>query len=253
MDSYYKPDLQFRMGESGTVYPEYRDEIETSARTGIPSEQKIVTNYQFGHILTASYPVAYGGRTVAFISVEIPMLTLERDINNFVVRVIIVSGIIMLLLLVVDIIFLMKAIIRPIITVASEAEKFVGNNAEISDKLEKIKTHDEIQRLSESLLHLEIDIKDYIENITKITAEKERIGAELNVATQIQADMLPSIFPAFPDRKEFDIYATMTPAKEVGGDFYDFFLIDNDHIAMVMADVSGKGVPDERQRAALRG
>ena len=243
MDSYYKPDLQFRMGESGTVYPEYRDEIETSARTGIPSEQKIVTNYQFGHILTASYPVAYGGRTVAFISVEIPMLTLERDINNFVVRVIIVSGIIMLLLLVVDIIFLMKAIIRPIITVASEAEKFVGNNAEISDKLEKIKTHDEIQRLSESLLHLEIDIKDYIENITKITAEKERIGAELNVATQIQADMLPSIFPAFPDRKEFDIYATMTPAKEVGGDFYDFFLIDNDHIAMVMADVSGKGVP----------
>jgi len=243
MDSYYKPDLQFRMGESGTVYPEYRDEIEASARTGIPSEQKIVTNYQFGHILTASYPVAYGGRTVAFISVEIPMLTLERDINNFVVRVIIVSGIIMLLLLVVDIIFLMKAIIRPIITVASEAEKFVGNNAEISDKLEKIKTHDEIQRLSESLMHLEIDIKDYIENITKITAEKERIGAELNVATQIQADMLPSIFPAFPDRKEFDIYATMTPAKEVGGDFYDFFLIDNDHIAMVMADVSGKGVP----------
>ena len=66
---------------------------------------------------------------------------------------------------------------------------------------------------------------------------------ELNVATQIQADMLPSIFPAFPRRKEFDIYATMTPAKEVGGDFYDFFLIDDDHLALVMADVSGKGVP----------
>ena len=73
--------------------------------------------------------------------------------------------------------------------------------------------------------------------------EKERIGAELNVATQIQADMLPSIFPAFPERKDFDIYATMDPAKEVGGDFYDFFLIDGDHLGMVMADVSGKGVP----------
>ena len=73
--------------------------------------------------------------------------------------------------------------------------------------------------------------------------EKERIGAELNVATQIQADMLPRIFPAFPDRKEFDIYATMTPAKEVGGDFYDFFLIDENHLGLVMADVSGKGVP----------
>ena len=73
--------------------------------------------------------------------------------------------------------------------------------------------------------------------------EKERIGAELHVATQIQASMLPCIFPAFPNRKEFDIYATMQPAREVGGDFYDFFLVDDDHLALVMADVSGKGVP----------
>ncbi|MBQ7172733.1 MAG: PP2C family protein-serine/threonine phosphatase [Clostridia bacterium] len=70
-----------------------------------------------------------------------------------------------------------------------------------------------------------------------------RIESELNLATRIQADMLPNIYPAFPDRKEFDIYATMDPAKEVGGDFYDFFLIDKDHLCMVMADVSGKGVP----------
>ena len=73
--------------------------------------------------------------------------------------------------------------------------------------------------------------------------EKERISAELNVASHIQRDLLPCIFPAFPERKEFDIYAAMDPAKEVGGDFYDFFLIDDDHLALVMADVSGKGVP----------
>ena len=73
--------------------------------------------------------------------------------------------------------------------------------------------------------------------------EKERIGAELNIAKQIQADMLPQIFPPFPARTDFDVYATMEPAKEVGGDFYDFFLVDDDHLAMVMADVSGKGVP----------
>ncbi len=70
-----------------------------------------------------------------------------------------------------------------------------------------------------------------------------RIESELNLASGIQADMLPNIFPAFPDRTEFDIYAAMDPAKEVGGDFYDFFLIDDDHLCMVMADVSGKGVP----------
>lgn len=68
-------------------------------------------------------------------------------------------------------------------------------------------------------------------------------AAELNVATSIQKSMLPSIFPAFPDRPEFDIYATMTPAKEVGGDFYDFFLADDNHLVVIMADVSGKGVP----------
>ncbi len=73
--------------------------------------------------------------------------------------------------------------------------------------------------------------------------EEERIGRELNTAASIQAGALPSIFPAFPDRKEFDIYATMDPAKAVGGDFYDFFMVDNDHVALVMADVSGKGVP----------
>ena len=88
-----------------------------------------------------------------------------------------------------------------------------------------------------------MEINDYIDHLTEVTAEKERMGAELNIATQIQASMLPCIFPAFPDRNEFDIYASMDPAKEVGGDFYDFFLIDEDHIALVMADVSGKGVP----------
>lgn len=90
---------------------------------------------------------------------------------------------------------------------------------------------------------MEVDIRQYIDNLTAVTAEKERIGAELGVATQIQASMLPCIFPAFPDRPEFDIYASMTPAKEVGGDFYDFFLVDEDHLALVIADVSGKGVP----------
>lgn len=75
------------------------------------------------------------------------------------------------------------------------------------------------------------------------SARAMKNAAELNVATNIQKSMLPSIFPAFPGRPEFDIYATMTPAKEVGGDFYDFFLVDDAHLAMVMADVSGKGVP----------
>ena len=105
------------------------------------------------------------------------------------------------------------------------------------------RTGDEIELLAETFGELSERTKKYIKEIMEITAEKERLGAELNVASQIQQDMLPQTFPPYPDRKEFDIYATMDPAKAVGGDFYDFFLIDDDHLALVMADVSGKGVP----------
>ena len=105
------------------------------------------------------------------------------------------------------------------------------------------RTDDEIQILAEAFSALTKRTQDYIGEIISITAEKKRIGTELALATRIQADMLPNIFPAFPERPDFDIYAIMDPAKEVGGDFYDFFLIDETHLAMVMADVSGKGVP----------
>ena len=83
----------------------------------------------------------------------------------------------------------------------------------------------------------------YMEDLKRITAEKERIKAELSIAARIQQNMMPTAFPAFPDRDEFDIYARMEPAKEVGGDFYDFFMVDDRHLAMVVADVSGKGIP----------
>ena len=86
-------------------------------------------------------------------------------------------------------------------------------------------------------------MQDQVEKYEQEHEAATRMGAELSMATDIQASQLPRLFPAFPNRSEFDVFASMTPAKEVGGDFYDFFLIDDDHIGLVMADVSGKGVP----------
>ena len=106
-----------------------------------------------------------------------------------------------------------------------------------------IKTGDEIENLAQTLKEMEDDLSEYVENLTSVTAEKERISTELDLAARIQQSMLPSIFPPFPERSEFDIYATMEPAKEVGGDFYDFFIIDDDHVGIEIADVSDKGVP----------
>ena len=100
------------------------------------------------------------------------------------------------------------------------------------DKPLRLNTNDEMSEVAHS-----------INAMTASLREKERIGAELELATNIQAHMLPCIFPAFPDHCEFDIYATMDPAKEVGGDFYDFFMLDEKNLAVVIADVSGKGVP----------
>ncbi|MBR4205900.1 MAG: PP2C family protein-serine/threonine phosphatase [Clostridia bacterium] len=86
-------------------------------------------------------------------------------------------------------------------------------------------------------------VKKQNEQYEKQQRENSRIETELSMASGIQSDMLPNIFPAFPERPEFDIYASMDPAREVGGDFYDFFLVDDDHLCMIVADVSGKGVP----------
>ena len=105
------------------------------------------------------------------------------------------------------------------------------------------RTGDEIEVLAESFAKQSARTELYIDQIKRVTAEKERIGTELEMASRIQSSQLPRLFPPFPERKEFSLFASMTPAKEVGGDFYDFFMIDDDHIAFVIADVSGKGVP----------
>ena len=136
-------------------------------------------------------------------------------------------------------------IIRPLKEVQGDIRfyKDTKRSKDVIDSLSKIKSRNEIGQLAEDVIELTREIDDYTKKIAAISAEEERIGTELALAFRIQEAMLPMIFPPFPDRKEFDIYASMDPAKEVGGDFYDFFFIDDDHLCLVIADVSGKGIP----------
>ncbi len=182
------------------------------------------------------------GEIVAILGVEKAMRRLENARNTYVKDVLLGVLAAICLFLIVYSTFLYREILLPILAVTDEAKRFADSNTP-SDKLSSINKNDEIGVLAKAVGKMETDIVEYVENLTLVTAEKERIGAELSIATQIQADMLPGIFPAFPDKPEFDIYATMNPAKEVGGDFYDFFMVDESHLAIVMADVSGKGVP----------
>ena len=136
-------------------------------------------------------------------------------------------------------------VLRPLRTVQENIRlyKETKESEPIVSNLTGLRSRNELGQLSEDVIGLTQEMDDYLSKIETFTAENERIHTELGLATRIQADMLPNIFPAYPDRPEFDIYAEMDPAKAVGGDFYDFFLIDSDHLCMVIADVAGKGIP----------
>lgn len=117
------------------------------------------------------------------------------------------------------------------------------DSAAVAADLAEVKQNNEIGELAADVRDLSKEIDDYLEEIRSITSERERLSTELALGAEIQSAMLPHEFPPFPDKKEFDLYASMDPAREVGGDFYDFFLIDDDHLGIVIADVSGKGIP----------
>lgn len=134
-----------------------------------------------------------------------------------------------------------RSIARPLRRMAAATAKVAHGDLDID--LSDIRREDEVGQLARSFTAMTQDLKKYIKDLTETTAAKQRIESELSIAARIQRSMLPSVFPAFPNRDEFDIYAVMHPAKEVGGDFYDFFFLDDDHLCVVVGDVSGKGVP----------
>ena len=223
----------------------YFDEVWAAYTEGKQTESYMVRHSKkYGYLTSSMLPVKdSGGKVVALLFVDIWMQTIISTLQSFILKMVLISLIVLALFSVIYWLFMRKNFIGPLMKIRKNVTEFAQNDTVTETNLAEIQTEDEIQETAESIATMESDIIKYIDNIQTITAEKERIGAELNVATQIQADMLPRIFPAFPGRKDIDIFAAMDPAKEVGGDFYDFFLVDDDHLCMVMADVSGKGVP----------
>lgn len=171
-------------------------------------------------------------------SLEKSEKSLEKDFN-FIIIVFLVLFFVSFIVICFVCTKLSKNLSSPIIKLC-EATKSIGRgNFELSvDK----NSNDEIGKLAKSFNSMARNLKRYMKNLKKTTAEKEKVHSELMIANRIQKSMLPCIFPAFPERNDFDIYAVMDPAREVGGDFYDFFFIDENKLALVIADVSDKGV-----------
>ena len=146
-------------------------------------------------------------------------------------------------------VWVMHLIRKTVVTPISREQDILKDFAETKESekaiadLVQINTNNEIEVLADNFAAMITEIKKYVDDISHMTEERHRMETELSLAKTIQTGTLPMDFPAFPDRKEFEVYASVNPAKETGGDFYDFFFIDNDRLALTIADVSGKGMP----------
>ena len=229
----------------GTVekpIPEFEDYADNAA---VPP---VTYRSEFGWLRTAMASVMdyETGEAVALAGVDINMTGVMHERIVFLRQSLLFVAILLIVAITLSVVILQRTTIKPLRQLAGAAMRFANEDRAFSKDdviCLDIRSNDEIGDLYREIKSMENRIVDYTEHLTQVTAEKERVSTELRTASDIQESMLPNSFPAFPDRTDFDLYASMSPAKEVGGDFYDFFLISPTQLALVIADVSDKGVP----------
>lgn len=218
---------------------EGKSDIELVYRIDMPRD------YRHKEHVTGLMPIKNsGGEIVGIVCAEVTFTWYKEYLRYFVTNFIQWLIIIILAVIIICSLLLHYRVVIPFIKITKETARFAKSGTLPQKELSfDVARQNELGQLAVGIDSMEKQIIDNMESITKMTVEKERLGAELDIATKIQASALPHEFPAFPERGEFDLFASMDPAKEVGGDFYNFFLIDDDHLALVIADVSGKGIP----------
>ena len=204
---------------------------------------------EWGYAYTTSIVVRNSsGKALGVMSVDIYMHEIETAMRLYPTTVFFATLIIASLFVLLLTRWMNRRVINPLKALQVSASDFVARaNGEDVESLNfenpNIHTKDEIEALADSLIEMTAETKKYMQKLLVETKEREKISADLHIASRIQDGMLPHIFPGFPERSDFELFASMNPAKDVGGDFYDFFFIDEDHLALVIADVSGKGIP----------
>ncbi len=206
-----------------------------------------ISDTDLGVLCTCFEPVLDSeGNPVALIGVDVSMDRLRSEHKRFAIASLLNALILAAVTSSAGMFFMRRSVTKPLERLSEHTRKFTDKHGRYTNNdIIKIDVHsgDEIEVLYKETQDMEKKIVHYLEHLIKVTGEKTRARTELGIAAQIQRDMLPQTFPPFPDRKEFEIYASMDPARQVGGDFYDFFMVDDDHLALVIADVSGKGIP----------
>ena len=213
---------------------------------GESSSEIVFLSNENGNVLSAFAPVTFEGEIIAVAGVDISMTTINKTVVH---DTFLIAGIIIVFFILFSLIFIAiirKKIVKPINSLANEMSNFIVDSSDgmISnfDKSD-ITGSGEVGTLIEDFNIMKGDIKKYTENIASISAERERMNTELDLAAKIQRSNLKTDFPAFSNEKAFNLFAATKEAKEIGGDFYDYFMIDENHLLVLIADVEGKGIP----------
>ena len=240
--SYTEWELGFRRDTTNDEYKEKYKALYTHESDYETVYRMNPSDGSHPHITTLVPIENRNGDVVSLLCVQRPVSEMTEAFKPYLLLIIMGVVVVVAIISVLTAVFVRKNIIKPIKKVSEEATRFAKESTK-GEPLGKISKYEVMDNLARSIDSMEMDMVEYIENLSAVTAERERIGAELSIAAKIQENALPDIFPPFPERNEFDIFASMDPAKEIGGDFYNFLLIDDDHLAMVIADVAGKGTP----------
>lgn len=242
-------DTSYTEWELGTIHKTTNDEYRQKYKALYEENSEYETVYRYDpgpglnpHITTLVPVKSSDGSVAALLCIQRPISEIKEARRPYLAAVIVSAVAVAILASFCAAVFIRRQVVLPVIKVSDEATRFARENTK-GEPLGSVSKYEEISRLSRSIDKMETEMVEYINNLTAVTAEKERIGTELSLAKEIQENSIPNIFPPYPEREEFDIFASMRPAKEVGGDFYNFFLIDEDHLAMAIGDVSGKGIP----------
>ena len=221
----------------------YRDIYENGLNRGTVVRTEGL-NGKEAHI-TSLIPVKNSaGEVTAILCVERPMDELTLGRREYLENILLATLLLIIASCICLALYIKRQFAKPIEKISKEAARFAKEpSPSDSSKFVDISEISEVRELAESIDKMEKDTLRYMDELTHATAERERMAVELSLAATIQSNMLPSTFPPYPNRCDLDIYASMDAAKEVGGDFYDFYLLDEDRFAFLVADVSGKGIP----------
>ncbi len=240
---------EIRGSEKGQVYPigtelivtEERQNAVLNAISGEPqfsyNEDEKYFDYYYPFCSIDSHDV------LIVISMYVPKV--EMPFYDSMAKLSVMTIEFMALLAAICLAMIIMVILLPLKDVQDNISLFKNtkDSSTVVENLSKISSHNEIAELSSDFASMVVELNAYMIRNEETAVREEHNKTELALANRIQTAMLPNVFPSYPDRTDFDIYASMTPAREVGGDFYDFFLVDDEHLCLVIADVSGKGVP----------